>query len=384
MQFDQLLVTLGVVFLAGLAADQLGRMTRFPRVTMLILLGVMAGNTGFGLLPNYIANWFDELAVIALTMVAFLLGNSLTKNTLAQHGRAILAISLSIVVCTLVIVSFGLTAIGLPIGLSVLLAALATATDPAAVADVVRQSGLRGGFVDSIKGIVAIDDAWGLIFFSFALVLVSHANGWPDFIAGASWDLGGAAMLGCVIGFPSAFLTGRLKPGEPMQAEAIGIVFLTAGLALLLEVSFLITGMTVGAIIANFARHHDRPFYEIEHIQWLFMILFFLLAGATLEFEALGLIGWAGLIFLVLRSISRLIGGYIGARIASTPRPEAIWFGPALLPQAGVAVGMALVAKEQFPQWGAEVIAFTLASTVVFEVLGPPMTLYSLRRVQKL
>ncbi|WP_306150547.1 MULTISPECIES: cation:proton antiporter, partial [unclassified Roseibium] len=286
MQFDQLLVTLGVVFLAGLAADQLGRMTRFPRVTMLILLGVMAGNTGFGLLPNYIANWFDELAVIALTMVAFLLGNSLTKNTLAQHGRAILAISLSIVVCTLVIVSFGLTAIGLPIGLSVLLAALATATDPAAVADVVRQSGLRGGFVDSIKGIVAIDDAWGLIFFSFALVLVSHANGWPDFIARASWDLGGAAMLGCVIGFPSAFLTGRLKPGEPMQAEAIGIVFLTAGLALLLEVSFLITGMTVGAIIANFARHHDRPFYEIEHIQWPFMILFFLLAGATLEFEA--------------------------------------------------------------------------------------------------
>lgn len=169
-----------------------------------------------------------------------------------------------------------------------------------------------------------------------------------------------------------------------MQTEAIGIVFLAAGVAIWLEVSFLVTGMTAGAIIANFARHHDRAFHEIEHIQWPFMILFFLLAGAGLEIEALELLGWTGVIFVVLRVVSRLIGGIIGARIGAASRAQAAWFGPALLPQAGVAVGMALVAGEKFPQWAPVIMAITVASTIVFEIIGPPVTLLSVRRVARL
>nr|WP_272874379.1 cation:proton antiporter [Pseudaestuariivita rosea] len=179
-------------------------------------------------------------------------------------------------------------------------------------------------------------------------------------------------------------MTGRIKPGEPMQAEAMGLVFLSAGLALWLEVSFLVAGMTAGAVIANFARHHDRAFHEIEHIQWPFMILFFLLAGATLEVEALQLMGWAGLLFLALRTVARILGGYIGGKIGNVPREEITWYGPALLPQAGVAVGMALVAAEELVQWGPVIMAFTISSTVVFEIIGPPVTLFAIRRVEAL
>jgi Kef-type K+ transport system membrane component KefB len=380
MDTAALLVTLGVLFLAGLAADQLGRITRLPRVTMLIVLGLLAGNAGFGLIPDAVADWFDELSILALTMVAFLLGGSLTRKNLARHGRAIVVISLSIVGFTLAIVTAGLMAAGMAAGLSLLLAAVATATAPAAMTDVLRQSGVENGFTDTLKGIVGIDDAWGLIVFSIALVLVGESNGWTGLLAGTVWELGSALLLGCVIGIPATFLTGRLKPGEPMQAEAIGIVFLSAGLALWLDVSFLITGMTAGAIIANFARHHDRAFHEIEHIQWPFMILFFLLAGATLEVEALELMGWTGVLYVLLRIASRLIGGYVGARMGAAPRSEVAWYGPALLPQAGVAVGMALVAGEQFPEWGPVIMAFTIASTVVFEIVGPPVTLFAIRR----
>ncbi len=383
MELAALFVTLGVLFLAGLAADQLGSITRLPRVTMLLLLGLAVGNAGLGLVPGDVADWFDELAILALTMVAFLLGGSLTLANLRAHGRAIVTISLSIVACTLLLVSLGMMAAGVAAGLSLLLAAIATATAPAAMTDVIHQSGVRNGFTDTLKGIVAIDDAWGLIVFSVVLVLAGHANGWTEMLAGAAWDLGGAVLLGCVLGIPSAILTGRLTPGEPMQAEAIGIVFLAAGLALWLEVSFLVTGMTAGAVVANFARHHDRAFHEIEHIQWPFMILFFLLAGATLPVDALRIMGWTGVIFVLLRGASRLIGGYLGARIAAVPASQAIWFGPALLPQAGVAVGMALVTGEQFPQWAPSIMAFTIASTVVFELTGPPATLYAIRRTAK-
>ncbi|WP_171213034.1 cation:proton antiporter [Ruegeria sp. HKCCA5839] len=380
MNVSGLLITLGVLFLAGLVADQLGRATHLPRVTALLFLGLIAGNADTGVIPRDFAMWFDEISIVALTMVAFLLGGSLTRQNLVRHGRAILAISISIVVVTIIIVTGGLTAIGLPPGLALVLAAIATATAPAAMTDVIQQSGVSNGFTETLKGVVAIDDVWGLMVFSIALVLAGHTDGWVSVTTTALWDFGGAILLGVVLGVPSAYLTGRLKPGEPMQAEAIGIVFLTAGFALWLEVSFLVAGMVVGATIGNLARHHDRAFHEIEHIQWPFMILFFLLAGATLDIESFGLMGWAGVLFLILRTMARLIGGYCGARLGGLPVRHAYWYGPALLPQAGVAVGMALVAGEQFPHWAASIMAFTLASTVVFEVLGPPLTLFSIRR----
>ncbi len=117
---------------------------------------------------------------------------------------------------------------------------------------------------------------------------------------------------------PSACLTGRLKTGEPLKAEAVGIVFLTAGLSLLLEVSFLSSGMVAGAVVGNLAHHHDRAFHEIENNQWPFIILFFLLAGATLDNEAFGFMGWAGALFLILRAVARLVGGLL--RSNPTPR----------------------------------------------------------------
>ena len=141
--------------------------------------------------------------------------------------------------------------------------------------------------------------------------------------------------------------------------------------------------MTAGVIIANLARHHDRAFHEIEHIQWPFMILFFLLAGASLELDALRAVGLFGAVFMILRVVARMIGGIVGARLAGTTALEAWLYGPALLPQAGVAVGMALVAGEEFPEWAATIMALTIASTVVFELIGPPVTLAAIRRVAR-
>lgn len=116
-----------------------------------------------------------------------------------------------------------------------------------------------------------------------------------------------------MIGFPAAVLTGRLTEGEPLQIEALALVFLTAGLSICLELSYLITGMTVGMIIVNRARHHTRAFHEIEHIQWPFMILFFILAGASLEISTIAEVGMFGLAYMVFRFIYRVAGGWIGA-----------------------------------------------------------------------
>lgn len=376
-----LLITLGVLFLGGLVADRVGHLTGLPRVTMLLLLGLLVGQSGLGALPEEAYLWFEPVSVMALTMVAFLLGGELTRENLTKNGKAIFAISISVVVGTTALVGGGLLLLGLDPRLALLLGAIATATAPAAIADVIRQSGAENGFSHTLSGIVAIDDVWGLIVFSLSLAFVTPSDGWQEPLQTGGREIGGAVLLGVSLGLPSAFLTGRLKPGEPLQTEAIGVVFLTAGLSIWLEVSFLVAGMTAGAVVANMARHHDYAFHEIEHIKWPFMMLFFLLAGASLDLAALWSLGWASLVYIGLRIVARLISGEIGARIGGVPVAERHLYGPALLPQAGVAVGMALVAAETLPEMGPAIMSLTIAATVCFEIVGPPCTLWALRRV---
>lgn len=383
MNLPLVLITLGALFLLGLVADEMGRRTRLPRVTLLLAIGIAAGSSGLDLLPDEAQDWYELFAIIALTMVAFLLGGSLRRDMLSRNGRAILAVSISIVLATVVIVGLGLWAIGFSLALSLLLAAIGTATAPAATVDVITQAGAKSEFAAKLKGIVAIDDAWGLLAFSLMLVVVSMlgGDGGLGHLRTAGWEIGAALALGVAIGVPAAFASGRLCPGEPMQSEALGVVFLTAGLALWLEVSFLIAGMTVGALIVNLARHHNRAFHEIEHIEWPFMVLFFIIAGASLETARLIDVGWIGAAYILLRILARLAGGWVGGWIGGAPEVERRWFGAALLPQAGVAVGMGLVAAEQFPELSETILTLTIGTTVVFEIFGPFVTLLALRRV---
>lgn len=380
-----LLIALGALFLSGLVADLISRKTGFPRVTLFLFIGLGAGGAGFDMIPPALQEWYDALSVIALTMVAFLLGGGLHRDTLRQHGRAIMIISLAIVLGTLVVVTIGLTAMGMPLGLALLLAAIATATAPAATNDVITQSGVNNGFTQTIRGIVAIDDVWGLLAFSLVLVAVGQLQGdhGLEGLLLAGREAGGAIALGFAIGVPAAMVTGRLRDGEPLQIEALSLVFLCAGLSLWLEVSFLITGMVVGAVIVNLATHHTKAFNEISHIQWPFVVLFFILAGAELDMDVARTLGAIGLGFVVLRTLSRIIGGWVGARLANVPQNEVPWYGVALLPQAGVAIGMALIAAQRFPAWGAEIIALTIGTTVVFEIFGPIATLIAIKRAQQ-
>ena len=381
-----ILVVLGGLFLAGLAADTLGRRTRLPRVTLLLGCGVLAGGAGFDLIPQAVTGFYGLLSTIALTMVAFLLGGSLTRDNLAAHGQAILSVSLAVVVATLVAVTGGLWLFGVPIELALLLGGVATATDPAAVADSIRQARAKGDFVDTLRGIVAIDDAWGLIVFALAVV-AARATGDGSLDLGAlyeaGWELGGAVVLGVLIGWPAARLTGRVRRGEPLRIEALGIVFVTAGLAKWADVSFLLCGMIVGMVIVNRAHHHERAFHEIEYIQWPFLVLFFILAGATLDAQALAQVGALGAGYIVLRVLGRIAGGWAGGALGPVPARQGPWFGAAMLPQAGVAVGMALVAGQEFPEHAQTIVTLTIATTVVFEALGPLLAVVALRRVQR-
>ncbi len=379
------LITIGTLLLTGLAIDVLGERTRLPRVTLLVLVGIAAGPSGFDVLPAAFNGWYPIFAIIALVMVAFLLGGKLTRQVMAEDGSHILGVSLGAVAVTAVLVGTGLWLIGVDPILCLVLAGISTATAPAATQDVVRRSRARGPFPQMLLGIVAIDDAWGLIAFSLLLAWGQAILGQDPSHALQSGllEIGGAVLVGLAVGLPAAYLTGRLEPGEPSQVEALGVVFLCGGLALAIHASFLLAAMIAGLLVANLARHHTRPFHEIENVEWPFMVLFFVLAGASMDIAALPAIGGIGAAYLVLRGIGRIAGGWIGGRVTGL-RPEfRNWIGVALMPQAGVSLGMALVAATAFPALRQEILVTAIGTTIIFELLGPLATQLALSRVDR-
>ena len=382
MDLHTVFILLGAIFLIGLVADQVGHRTKVPRVTLLLLIGVAIGPTGFDLLPEGAAALYEFLAATALTMVAFLLGNALSLDRLKRHGREILIVSCVVVGVSLAVVGVGLAVFGVPLVLALILAAISTATAPAATMDVVNQEKARGPFPELLLGIVAVDDAWGLIAFSLMLILAKGiaGDGAVSVVQLGLWELGGATAIGLGLGVPAAYLTGRIRAGEPMQTEALGVVFLCAGLAIWMEVSFLLAGIIAGVTIANTARHHERAFHEIEQIEWPFMLLFFVLAGASFHADEATGMTFVVILCVVLRTAARIIGGWVGGTLANLKQRERGWIGSALLPQAGVAVGMALVAGDHFPEYKEAIISVTIATTIVFEIFGPLATMAALRR----
>ncbi|MFO7777264.1 MAG: cation:proton antiporter [Nitriliruptoraceae bacterium] len=377
---------IGGLLLLGLLAEWSAAKLPIPRVSILIVLGVAVGPIGLDLLPAAREEWFPIVSAVALVMVGFLIGGEFTAERLRELGVRSAVISLIESSGTAVVVGSGLLAVGVEAQLALPLAGVAAATAPAAVVGVIQESGEQGPFSRLLQAIVALDDAVGLVVFSLLLAVVGLLAGGDASGGDAVWtalrELGGGIVLGVVLGLPAALLTGRLQPGRPILEEAFGLVLLCAGLGIWLDVSYLLAAVVMGAVVANLASHHERPFREIESVEWPFLVVFFLLAGASLELSAIGNVGWIGLGYILLRTVGKVGGAWLGVTVVGGAASRARWLGVALLPQAGVALGLALLADQQLPEVGGDVLAIVVGATVVFELVGPLATRLALDRAQ--
>lgn len=380
------IIFLGVILSASIFADTLACRTRIPRISILMLVGigiafaqqVWPGDQNGDLLGGL----SEPLIQLALVMVAFLLGSELKMDRLRNTGPLILVVSLSVIIGGGLLVGAGLLVLGFPLVVAVSLAAISVATDPAAVSESVRESGSTGKLPRLLLGIVAIDDGWGILVFGLSMAVLGWVLGGDGQIAllHAMWELGGAILMGIAIGLPAAWLTGRLRPGEPTQVEAIALILLLAGLSSLLGVSALLASMIAGSLVATLSHHHTRSFREIEHIEWPFLVFFFVLSGASIDLFKVDDAILLTVAYILLRVAGRVLGGYLAVmfnRVKHQAVPRNI--GLALTPQAGIAIGLALLAAERFPEHHDTIIPVVVASTIIFELIGPVLVKRVLR-----
>lgn len=379
------LLTVGGMLLLGLLASAIAKRSPLPRVTILLLFGVAIGGNGLDLVPALFSDHFDVVADITLVMIGFLIGGKLTLKSVRGSALSVFWISLVAAVVSVFTVTLTLILCGLSFQVALILGCIAAATAPSAIYDVVSQFDKQRKFSRQLLSIVALDDIWGLTLFGLGMAYLKSTGPAGAQSAEILWsvvrELGGAVALGLVMGTPAAYLTGRVKKGQPILSEALGLVLVCGGLALWLDVSHLIAAMVMGCVIVNRAKHHKYPFHALEGVESIFLVIFFVLAGVALEIDALMQVGVIGSAYILARTLGKYLGGWLGGIVGGAQKPIKQWIGLAMLPQAGVAIGMALVASSEFPEYEEIILPVVISSTVIFEIFGPFMTRMAITRV---
>lgn len=385
MNSAAILLSLGAILLLGLMADFIGKKTALPRISLLLFVGIIAGEHGLGLLSVALIQQFPLITDVALLLVGFLLGGQFHLKQFSSESRPLLWISGAAAIITTLIVTSALLFFNMPAPIAFILGCIAAATAPAPIVDVILQSKTDSRFSHLLLRVVAIDDVWAMLLFSVGLaamqLMINGGNITGPLMEGGI-ELVGGALLGVLMGLPAAYITGRLKPGQPTLLEALGLVLICGGIAIWFNLSFLLAVMVMGAVIVNLAKHHDYPFHEIENIEWPVMMFFFVIAGASLDLTSIYSLGVTGLIYIVGRTIGKIAGAWLGGSIGNVNASTKNWIGVAMLPHAGVPIGMALIAANQFPQYKQLLLSVIIGATIFFELVGPPLTRLAITKTQ--
>ena len=374
-----IILSLGIIFLTGIIANKLVNKLRLPEVTGDLILGIIIGQELLGLVHTHILAATGFISNIVLGFVAFAIGRNFSLKEFKKIAKPVLWISIFEAVGAWIIVTLVFHfLLRQPLYISLLYGSISSATAPAATLMVIRQFKAKGLFTKILLGVVAMDDAWCLIIFAFSFAIAKalflhHSS--ELFIIKVSIksliEITGALLLGGFLGFVLATFSRFFKRHTEIEIYTLSFVFLSIGAAMWLHFSVLLTTMALGATLVNL-RVTSRTFFEVlQDIESPLYLLFFVLAGANLEIASLRVIGLAGISYFFARLIGKFTGAFLGSTISKTPKLIRKYIGLGLVPQAGVALGVALIAKANFPEIGNTIFSTIVATTIVYELIGP-------------
>jgi len=407
--------SLGLAAIAGVTVGMLMNKIKVPAVAGYVLVGFILGESILGVFQGPQFNFLsvDVLTPLALSFIAFSVGSQLQVDSLRRLGKAITVISICEASGAFILVLISSYLI-LPhvmkngnqyqyISIALVLAAVASATAPAATLMVLNETRAKGDLTKTLIAVVAIDDAIALILYGFssamakAFLTMQQAGGAVSSTSGSFWsgilksmiliplkEITLAIGIGIAAGAILSFATTRIPDRTDLLIAAVGILLTTTGVALLLGLDELLSCMALGIVLTNVLPHASRKVFQMtDNIAPPIYCMFFVLAGAHLRIGLVRVIGVLGICYLVMRIAGKVLGAFVGARISHAPEVVQKYLGFGLLSQIGVAVGLAMIIQRDFQKFpiGAEmstwVINILLFTTIFTEVIGPICTKYA-------
>ncbi len=382
----QVIVSVSLIMTVGFLMTRLTKLAKLPNVTGYILAGILIGPYCLNLIPQNIISGMGFISDIALAFIAFSVGEFFKFDSLKKSGFKIIVLTIfEALMASIVVFIVMYFILGLSLPFSIVLAALASATAPASTIMTIRQTKAKGDFVDTLLQVVALDDVVSLIAYSvaisIALASVSGAGG-LSFNVIILPILKNLLMLviGAAMGFLLKLLMQVKHGSDNRLIIVISVLLLFCGISSLFDVSPLLGCMIIGTVYINLTKD-EKLFLQVNYFSPPILLMFFVVSGLSFNLSALfsgeSILGsiplWAiGVIYFFMRIIGKYLGAYLGCLTIKKPKEVRNYLGLALIPQAGVAIGLAaLGARTLGGEVGSALQTIILASSVLYELVGP-------------
>ena len=388
------IISIAMMLFAGFLFTRVTKLLKLPNVTGYILAGIVIGPYCLDFVPREVISGMGFISDLALAFIAFSVGEYFRLSVLKKNGKRVVVITLFEALVASVLV-FVLTFFILKLGFafSMILAALASATAPASTLMTIRQTNAKGRFVDTLLTVVALDDVVSLVAFSVA-ISISVATLGGAFAAGdvllpIVWNIL-LIGVGIGLGFLLKFVMKR-RSTDNRLIVAIAFLFALCGLGAALEVSPLLGCMAMGTVYIN-ATDDEKLFKQLNYFSPPVLLLFFVKSGLDFRLDALfdfhTKIGAApllliGVLYFIVRIAGKYAGAFLGCLITKEPKKVRNNLGFALVPQAGVAIGLAAMAARILDarlgsDMGSLLQTVILSSSILYELIGPALAKLSL------
>ena len=386
---------LNYILLVGIAIGLgflIGKGTHLMKITGIvgyIAAGIILGPDVLGIVHLNSVE-IETMTNVALGFVAFIIGGELTISLLRKMGKSIIAIIIGESLGAFFIVFLGLYFLTNDFALSIIFAAMAPASAPAGAVAVIHEYKAKGKLTNAILAVVGFDDGLAVLIYAFSIavvgVILSGVFSTSTMIFEPIRNIGGALLIGSGVGLIFAVIFKRLIEREEIIVLSITSIFITAGLAVLLDVSLILACMSLGMIVINLYPQDNKPIFEhIKSISLPIYILFFVIAGINLHLGLLASIGAIGIVYVICRSLGLISGSYLAALTSKADPVIRNNIGLGILSQAGVAIGLSLIAAHKlselgYPEVGTLIVTTVAATSVVFEIIGPLSARFAIMR----
>lgn len=387
------ITSIAIMLFLGFSMTRLTKRLRLPNVTAYILTGILIGPYALNLIPQTVIDGMAFIPDIALAFIAFSTGEFFRFSALRKNGLKVVVVTV-MEACLASLFVFAATyfALGVDLPFAIVLSALASATAPASTVMTIRQTGAHGDFVDTLLQVVALDDVVGLIEYSVAISLAvaltagsSHAA-----VAGVVRPIVvnvAVLMLGALFGVFLKLLMPKKRSKDNRLIISVSLLFAFCGICAMLDVSPLLGCMSMGTVYINLT-DDEKLYKQLNYFTPPILLLFFVRSGLSFRLDTLvnasAAVGQlpllaVGVVYFITRILGKYAGAYLGCLAAGKGRQVRKYLGLALIPQAGVAIGLAaLGARTLGGETGEALETVILASSVLYELIGPACAKLSL------
>lgn len=372
-----ILLKISIVLCAGIVGGKIAGIFKLPNVSGYLVAGLLLGPSFINLVSAADSESFSIISEFALAIIAFSIGSEFVLKDIKKMGTRILIITLfEVVGAVFLVFSLMYFAFNQSFAFSIVLASMSAATAPAATLLVMRQYRAHGPLTKTILPVVALDDIYGIIVFgvSISLAVMSVSNvdySVLEMIGKPFLEIGGSILLGAALGLIIVMVFRLSKTNSDNQVITIGAIAFATGLSTLLGLSALLVNIVLGILVVNMVKRPERVFRSVNEFSSPVYLLFFTLAGASLDMSILAAVGIIGVVYIFARGFGKMIGAWFGAKITKSEPAVQKYLGLALLPQGGISIGLSVIVRQQLPEYANAITTIIMFSVLIYEISGP-------------